>query len=93
MYTVSPLFDHYPAFVFAKFEDGSNDLWIASAHTVSEFENHPESLGAKVTREHMQACRSYWRRNGHNVKAILVPKSEVTFKRSNQVPLSPKVDQ
>lgn len=81
---VNGIFDHYPAFMFAVLPDGTHDLWIASAHTAQEMirEGDTETLGAKITREHMGACRASWRRREKiDVKVVLLTRDEVEFIR------------
>lgn len=78
--TVSPVFDHYPYFMFAVLPDGSKDFWIASCYDLDP--EHPETIGSKLTREHMNVCRSYWRRQRRiDVDVVVLPKSEVNFSR------------
>jgi hypothetical protein len=79
MLTVSPIFEHYPFFIFAEFRDGSTDLWIASCYGFDP--DNPESVGSKIVREDRAACYRYWLQRGYSVDTAVVSKENVEFKR------------
>lgn len=79
--TVSPIFEGYRAFVFARLPDGTLEQWCGVTATIDDIAQRDRfDADSRVTLGHMKACREHWQGvHGVQVRVLLLSADEVRF--------------